>query len=170
MSCPVICPREQVSNDEVSPGPIDADESILRAVFPSDRGTQGIKRSVIPRSQLWEGRLSVWRLSQRVGFSVEQLVAMLEPRAVRGNGETFDQLRACHASTLREFQVNNARAVCLVDECTIDTEGNKHPAHAHIAICEVLRKSITRGDDTVIAIQEGLKLLFEPTTVWQRAN
>jgi hypothetical protein len=170
MSCPVICPREEVSRDEVSPGPIGADESILRALFPSDRSAQGIKRSVIPISHLWDGRLSVWRLSPRVGLSLNELVAVLEPRLVRGNGEKFDELRATLASTLRKFQANDTRAVCLLDECTIDNEGNKHPAHANIAICDVLRKTIAKGDDTVIAIQEGLKLLFEPMTVWQRPN
>jgi hypothetical protein len=101
---------------------------------------------------------------------VEELAAFLEPRMVRA-GEQFDELRATHASSLREFRVNqtNARAVSLLDECTMDREGNKHRAHAHIAICEVLRKTIEKGDDTFIAIQEGLKLRFEPQ-VWRRAN
>jgi hypothetical protein len=89
---------------------------------------------------------------------------------VRGNGEQFDELRATRASTLREFRVNDARAVSLLDECTMDREGNKHSAHAHIAICEILQKTMDKGDDTFIAIQEGLKLLFEPTQVWHRAN
>jgi hypothetical protein len=179
MSCPLICSREAVSCDVASPGPVGSNELILRALFPSDKGAKGIKRSVIPPSQLWAGQISVWRLSALVGLSLNQLLAVLEPRLIRGNGEKFDELRGTPASTIRELTANgSSRSVCLLDECTIDAQGNKHPAHAHIALCEIVKGTIVNGaersyrdDDTFIAIQEGLKSLIELTPrVWQHPN
>jgi hypothetical protein len=169
MPCPAICPREQVSRDDASPGPVGSDEMICRGVFPSDRTSSGVKKSAIRAGHLWSGELSVWRVSERAGLDINGLVAVLDPLMVRADGEKFDQLRGTPAISIRNFSVGEVplRACSLLDECTMDNAGTKHRAHAHIAICRELRSIIQKGDDTFLAIQEGLKLLFEPT-VWQR--
>ncbi|NWG26608.1 MAG: hypothetical protein HXY30_19685 [Pseudorhodoplanes sp.] len=103
-------------------------------------------------------------------MTIEQLAALLDPIMVRGSGEKFDEIRGVAAKEIRRFEVSDRRAVSLLDECVMDRNGNRHPAHAHIAICEAVKAAIHRDDDTFIAIQEGLKLLFEPGIHWQRTN
>jgi hypothetical protein len=170
MTCAAICPREVTSRDEASPGVIGSDETICRSLYPSDRNTGGVKRSAIPASHLWDGTVSVWRVSALSGLTVTQLADLLDHIMVRDSGEKFDQIRAVVASSIRSFSVNDVRACSLLDECTMNRSGDKHPAHAHIAICEVLRQQIARNDETFRAVQEGIKLLFEPNQVWARGN
>lgn len=169
MPCLPICHRERATRDPASPGVIDSAETICRSVYPSDRKGDGVKRSAIPASQLWAGQISVWRLSNN--FSVPQLVELLEPIMVRNTGEKFDQIRAIRAGVIREFLVGDVRACSLLDECTMNHAGDKHPAHAQIAICEYLQQAISRDHPTFLAIQEGLKLIFERSpTAWYRPN
>jgi hypothetical protein len=69
-----------------------------------------------------------------------------------------------------EYQVNDQRGFSVLDQCDLDDDGNKHRAHAHIAICERLKATISREDDIFVGLQEWLKLLFEQNPpIWQRA-
>jgi hypothetical protein len=169
MRCAPICDREAVSRDpEISPGVVLSDERIHRGVFPSQiKG--GLKSSAVTASHLWNGKLSVWRLGEVVALELNQLIELLEPLMVRSNGEKFGQLRPASVATIRDYQVNEERGFSVLDECDLDDLGNKHPAHAHIAICERLRAKISQEDETFAGLQEWLKLLFEKSApVWER--
>lgn len=170
MPCPPICPREQVPRDPESLGVVGTEESIYRGVFPSDRNKAGVKRSAIAAGQLWEGQISVWRACPLVGTTLNELKVLLEPQLVRPKGERYDQLRCIPVAKIREHQVDGERSFSLLDDCEFDNFGNKHPAHAQIAICERIKQRLAdRADDTFIALQEGLKLLVEGgALVWQR--
>ncbi|MDI2109515.1 MULTISPECIES: hypothetical protein [Bradyrhizobium] len=169
MVCPPVCPREQTPRDPDSLGVIGSEESIYRGVFPSDRNKAGVKRSAIAAKQLWNGQISVWRACPLVETSLDQLVALLEPLLVRPKGEKYDHLKSVPASLIRAHQVDGERSFHLLDECEYDDHGNKHPAHAQIAICEHLKQKITESDDIFIALREGLKLLVETGHLaWQR--
>jgi hypothetical protein len=172
MPCPAICPREQMRRDPDSLGPV-GDEPIHRGFFPADRAAGTIKRNAIRAKHLWDGQLSVWRACQTVNTTVEELVAFIEPLMVLGNGERFDELKQIPSQLIRSHQVDgtNERSFSILDECVYDRQGHKHPAHAHIAICEHLKAKITFKDETFFALQEGLKLLFEHGgTVWTRTT
>jgi hypothetical protein len=166
------CPREQMSQDEVSPGVIGDDELICRALYPSDTKAGIVKSSAIPASQLWAGQLSVWRVSHLSGLTVEGLAELLNPRMHRRD-ETFDEIRGTPARQISNFKVEGTpeRAFSLLDECTMDNESNKHPAHAHIAICREQIQNLQRGDEIFIGLHEGLKLIFKAAqSIWRRAN
>ncbi|MGY4237294.1 hypothetical protein ACVIIW_006241 [Bradyrhizobium sp. USDA 4449] len=144
-------------------------EHIHRGVFPSQI-KEGLKSSVVTASHLWNGQLSVWRLGEAVSLDLQQLVALLEPLMVRSNGEKFNQLRPASVSTIRDYQINDERGFSVLDECDLDDDGTKHPAHAHIAICERLKEKIDREDEVFAGLQEWLKLLFERNApIWERA-
>ncbi|WP_407194399.1 hypothetical protein [Bradyrhizobium sp. STM 3566] len=88
---------------------------------------------------------------------------------VRPNGEQFHQLRPASVAAIRAYEVNDERGFSVLDECDLDDQGSKHPAHAHIAICERLREKITRDDEVFAGLQEWLKLLFEKSPpIWER--
>jgi hypothetical protein len=145
------------------------DELICRGLYPSDKKAGRIKPSSVPASHLWAGKLSVWRVSDVSGLTVDGLVQVLEPLMQRQDGERFDEIRATQARVIRRFTVEGTaeRAFSLLDECTKDRLGNKHPAHAHIAICQAQILTMTKGDEVFTGLQEGLKLLFD-TTIWER--
>jgi hypothetical protein len=171
MQCPSICVREQHSRDPDSMGVIASDENVHRGFFPSDRTSGGVKASSITASHLWAGELSVWRICPLVNTTLDELITVLDPIMVRRTGEKFDQLYSTPAAAIRDHQIDgmNERSFSVLDECVIDNAGTKHPAHAHVAICERLKPKIALKDDTFIALQEGLKLLFEAgQQVWQR--
>jgi hypothetical protein len=171
MPCQPICNRETVSQDpEKSPGVVSSDELIHRAIYPSNRSATGIRRGAIAASHLWGGQLSVWSLGPVVTLELSDLVELLDPLMIRSNGERFDQIRSALTGTIRAYQINDQRGFSVVDECDLDEVGTKHRAHAHIAICERLKATITQGDDTFLGLQEWLKLLFEGAApIWQRA-
>lgn len=171
MRCPDICIREQQPRDPASLGVVASNEDIYRGFFPSDRNTSGVKPSAISAQRLWDGELSVWRSCELVGLNVQQLVAFIEPLMVRGKGERFDELRAAPAAEIRNHEVEGVgqRSFSILDDCVYDNAGNKHPAHAHIAICERLKAEIQFKDVTFLALQAGLKLLFESGhEAWRR--
>jgi hypothetical protein len=172
MPCPPVCPREITPRDEASPGVIGPDEDICRAYFASDRNKTTVKRSAIRAKDLWAGELSVWRVSALVNCTVEQIVEFIDPLVVRSDDEHFSILGAVKASVLREHRIDGVdeRSFSVLDECEIDDAGNKHIAHAHIAICDHLKANITRGDQTFIALQDALNLLFKPgNPLWSRS-
>jgi hypothetical protein len=171
MRCPPICPREASPRDPDSRGVVETAENIYRGFFPSDRGVSGIRVSAITAAHLWAGELSVWRVCVLVNTTLDQLLAVLEPLMIRRSGEKFDQLKTTPAALIRSHEVDGSdeRSFSILDECVYDDQGNKHPAHAHIAICDRLKAKIEFKDETFLALQEGLKLLFEQgQQAWQR--
>ncbi|RXH15151.1 hypothetical protein EAS54_18870 [Bradyrhizobium guangzhouense] len=147
-------------------------EEIHRGIFPSQIKKGGLlKSSVVTASHLWNGQLSVWRLGTVVSLELDALIEVLEPLMIRANGERFSQLRPASVSVIRNYQVDDERAFSVLDECDLDDKGNKHRAHAHVAICEKLKAKIASVEEEKFnALQEWLKLVLEQRTpVWQRA-
>jgi hypothetical protein len=148
-----------------------SDENVYRGVFPSDRKNSTVKRSAVAARHLWTDELSVWGACSLVGTSLEELIAFIDPLMVRPRGERFDELRFAPASLIRDHEVDGKgeRSFSILDECTYNDQGDKHPAHAHIAICERLKAQNTFQDETFLALQEALKLLLaQGTLVWRR--
>jgi len=55
-----------------------------------------------------------------------------------------------------------------VDECECDAEGNKHPAHAHIALCKFQKADgITMEDAPFIDAHRALIETFKRRWVWR---
>ena len=175
-SCSEACPRETVSADDASPGPIEKDEVICRGAFHAEPPVNSlhfnkdgaVKIAVIRNADLRHGTLSVWRASNKVGLSVDdvaQLVATYGP-----NNQSLMQVLGVEASHIRSSRitVSSGRIYCIVDECETDDLGNKHPAHAHISLC---RKLFPVAPDQVdlafIQAREHLYLLFSKSVVWK---
>lgn len=142
MTCPDICPLEQATRDTASPGPVGAGELIARAAFSPSAGEaqkRKIRTGLVARRDLFADQLSVWRLA---GVSPLIPLSDLIDRMIaeQGDRRLFAVVWA-EASQIRKLQrpSDGSRALCLLDECTCDQVGGKHPAHAHIAICQSIR-------------------------------
>jgi hypothetical protein len=181
ITCHVQCPRELQQHDPVSVGTIVDDESICRGVYPSDKKNGHVKLSFIPPSHLLRGELSVWRVSARAKITIDDLAKILDPMA-RSSGEKIEEIRICLAKTIREYRLNDEteRSFCIVDECDIDDKGGKHPAHAHIKICQTKSRYLEQLDisepdieqlraEIISGMREGLKLIFE-TIGWSKSS
>lgn len=125
-----------MQQDEVSLGPIADDETIVRGALDPrhwNAKDRKIKAAVIRKKDLFSGNLSVWRVEPH-GISLAELVERL--------GAVPEQRLAAlcgiSARDIRSIEASGARAFSVVDECDCDRDGNKHPAHAHIALCKSL--------------------------------
>ncbi len=151
------CAREEVTQDPHSPGPVRNVERIARGAYSPNHGnprTGNIKPSVIPRNDLLEDRLSVWRLEHEgVGVSPADLINILN--ANPEENKTLFMLLWATAKSIREIKYSeqNLAALCVLDECDTDFEGGKHSAHAHIALTTTLKALTEASPDAEDFVQ-----------------
>lgn len=168
--CPAVCPREEISQDELSPGIIAADELIGRGAFDPSHGnarTGKIRQCLIPKAHLYGGKASVWRVGG-VGISIENLVTYL----TASREDPLFAILAARADDIRAIRLagTEKRAFSLVDECECDAEGNKHPAHAHIALCQVQQSAGLSADSPAfIDAHRALIETMKRTWIWPAA-
>lgn len=138
--CAEPCPAEAFSRDPgVSPGPVENDETLCRGAFDPmhyDRKGVKIQPSVLRKRDLAQGQLSVYRESDRVSFSHDQVTDQI--RRTGPSDQVLKQILSARASDVRAVRSPgvDGRSVCVRDDCDCDASGNKHHAHAHIALCE----------------------------------
>lgn len=172
MPCPSRCERECASQDNngVSPGPIYNNERIARAGFHNksvNQNSGNIRKSLIDKSGLFASQLSVWRLSARAQMQAENLVDILKARNDLP-GELCSIL-SCRTSDIKAIidPHSEGRALCVVDECECDQDGNHHPAHAHIALCNIIRSTnIEKTSANFQQIVDDLHLCFIDRLEW----
>lgn len=169
--CSAGCPREAISQDNVSIGTISDDESIARGAYDPSHGnakTYNIKGQLIPVKDVIAGTGSVYRLAPR-GVAVADLIKILEDG--RPDQNLF-AVTAVPAAKIRGIEwPEGGRAFCVVDECDSDRLGNKHPAHAHIALCRNLATAdLDRTDPNIVQVYRDLMNLFRSSQshVWNR--
>lgn len=125
-----------MQQDPISLGIIQNTETIVRAAFDPSSGnakTGNIKAAIIPKNDLLTGNFSVWRI-EPLGIPCDELFGRLDIR----EGQSLFALCGVPAGVLRSMRFGEHRALSVVDECECDQLGNKHPAHAHIALCKNL--------------------------------
>lgn len=136
--CAANCPIEAVTRDPgVSPGPVQDHEALSRGLYAPSHGKPGnIKNSHLPKKDLAARKLSVWRLSDVSGLDVDRLREMLLGNQQFG---TLFAIASVNTRAVRDYnnEHKDGRILCIRDECDVDHAGNKHPAHAHIALCDV---------------------------------
>lgn len=169
-SCSDGCPKEALSIDVRSVGVIEDDELICRASYDPMHYPRGrLQNSFVKAVDLFNGQLSVWRASAKTGLSpsdVAQIVAHSGPP-----DNTLKAMHAVPAGLIRSERALNStgRLFCVVDETDIDDQGGSHPAHAHIAICEVQMATIDSRENVLFeyAKQRLIFLLKQPeANIW----
>lgn len=165
MTCPQICPREAASQDDFSPGLVESTETLARGAYDPQHGSFGkanIRLALIQKKALAASELSVWRMSDKApGIRLGRLKAIL--RIAGGNQRRLFAVTMAPAGAVREITLSTTgnRALCVVDECICDAAGNKHPAHAHIALCQDLAgKGLTSESVEIVELQQKLRHLF----------
>lgn len=167
--CAQDCPREASQQDSASDGPVGATEVIARGLYEPSHGSVKkfkIRPSAVPAAHLVAGELSVWRISLD-GFDTADLRARLE-----ADKPGLFGILGVKASDVRKIPYGSSghRAFCVVDECECDAEGNKHPKHAHIALCKGLAADGAGPEaDDFIAAHRDLSELFKAMRLWQAA-
>lgn len=165
--CSSGCPRELVQQDPISLGVIENDETIVRGAFDPRNGnarTGNIKSAIIPKDDLLSGNLSVWRLAPQ-GIDREDLINRLDVI----EGQSLFALCGVNAGDLRSIRIGSRRAISVVDECDCDQDGNKHEAHAHIALCKSLvQDGITKEDPHFEQIRTELHGRLKKSKIWEK--
>lgn len=158
LGCAEVCPREQVQADLASLGIIGDDEPIARgAYYPSHIKSGKITNQLMKPADVHGGHCSVWRLK-----SGSMTVEMVVPILVEGRSNPLHKIVTVPASKIRELKLaDGRRAFCVVDECECDQQGNKHEAHAHIALCANARAAGLKQDDEIfVQAYRSLVLMF----------
>jgi hypothetical protein len=158
-----------VQQDQVSLGVIDGDEIIVRGALDPrhlNKSRTKVRAAIIQSDHLLAGQLSVWRMGP-VGIKCDELVARLSDVP----GQSLFALYGVPASAIRSISVEGGvRALSVVDECECDAEGNKHEAHAHIAICKgLIEQGMTKVDKEFEQIKTDLYGMLKQRPVWERA-
>lgn len=163
--CSSGCPRELVQQDPVSLGVIDDQEIIVRGAFDPRSGnakTRNIKAAIIPKEDLLSGTFSVWRL-EPPGISCSDLIQTLDVIP----DQSLFALCGLSAKEIRSVKAGAVRALSVVDECECDREGNKHKAHAHIAICKsLLAQGIHKDHPDFEQARTELHAKFKGSEIW----
>jgi hypothetical protein len=167
VDCVDNCPREAMAMYAAdSAGIVDDEEQICRGAFEGNYSAQGeLRINLIAESQLLTGQVSVYRASAKAQFSVGDIADQLK----QTNQNTLKEIYAATAAQIRALTIERVpgRILCIVDDCVIDRAGNKHRAHAHILLCEVLTNNgLTKGDERLVSIRNKLRLLLGKTKVW----
>jgi hypothetical protein len=156
-----------VQQDQDSLGIITDDEVIVRGAFDprsAKAATGNIRSSIIPKEHLLTGQLSVWRLDPP-GIAINDLAARLDSIP----GQSLYALCGLPAGTIRSISRDSDRAFSVVDECECDQEGNKHPAHAHIALCKSLvAQGLGKDHPDFEQVRTELYFKLKSSLVWER--
>jgi hypothetical protein len=106
-----------------------------------------VKNSIVKNSDLLAGRLSIWRLSKLAGTDLATVEEQLLEHAPEG--QELSEALCTRAGEIRAIRIAQraGQSLCVLDECEVDEEGNAHPAHAHIALCEQILKVVSGRDD-----------------------
>jgi hypothetical protein len=166
MVCEVECPLEQVSRDPASPGVVEDHEVVCRGAFGkrAHYNSLGVKPNFIRDRDLLLGELSVWRLSFA---DISEIRNELDKRPPEGN--TLWDIFGINASSIRAIRVPSweGRVISVLDDCRVDTEGGKHPAHAALAICQSLNLGPEdKSSPLYVEIRDELARLFKSTVHW----
>lgn len=171
MTCPIPCPFEATTQDALSPGPVANDEAIARGAYDPSQGnakTGNIKLGVVARKDLLANQLSVWRLAgDPPRITIDDLATRLQARTDLG---TLFAIVSTEAETIRSLRspTTGGRAFCVRDECDCDQNGNKHPAHAHVAICNSARgPGFSVESPDFVQIHRDLAHAFKANKVWE---
>jgi hypothetical protein len=171
--CALACALEGQQQDPHSIGIISNDEPIARGAYDPSHGkaaTLNISNGIITNKDLIAGTVSVYRISPQ-GISVDDLIPLL--KGARKDANLF-AISAASAAKIRAIKRDNGdRALCVLDECDCDQEGNKHTAHAHISLCRrYAANGVDQNDPEYAQIKRDLLDLFRPKTsiVWSEVK
>ncbi len=161
--CSSQCRYEAESCDpDCSPGPVEDNEFLCRGAFnPRHFKKDKLQPSFIPKKELAESRLSVYRESNKVAFSREAVIDQI--RKTGSADQSLESVLSAEVLRIRAISAPGVtgRALCVRDECECDREGSKHPAHAHIAICEMsFPAPVDQQTDIFLQIWRDLVTLF----------
>lgn len=166
--CSKPCELETVSQDpEFSPGPVQDHEPLSRGLFDPSHGKPGnIRNTHLPKKDLLARKLSVWRTSDVTSFTIHDLRTRL---ASGDNGGALFAIASVQTGDVRDHRIhdNPDRVLCVRDECDVDHEGNKHPAHAHIALCNSrFPDPVDVSSEDFVQTWRDLCLMFKNNQVW----
>lgn len=170
-ACDRACPHECKPRHPISPGTVDDVETICRGASEPMHYNKGkIKNSVIKNSDLLTGALSVWRVSERSGATMQEVVQQIQSSVPQPN--QLKELLGAAAGAIRAIGTGAGapRALCILDDCAINAKGDAHPAHAHIALCERLTRSgISKDHEEFQSIKRDLLTLWKKSPrVWPK--
>lgn len=156
-----------MQQDPISLGVIEDDETIVRGAFDPRSGnarTGLIKSAIIPKPDLLSGNFSVWRIEPN-GISCDRLITHLD----KIPDQSLFVLCAIAARDLRSMKIGSDRALSVVDECDCDQVGNKHEAHAHIALCKGLAaQGIGKDHPDFEQLRQELHVMFKDGIIWEK--
>jgi hypothetical protein len=156
-----------VQQDPISLGVIDDDETIVRGAFDPRSGnarTRLVKSAIIPKPDLLSGNFSVWRIEPE-GISCDRLISRLDVIP----GQSLFALCAIAARDLRAMKIGSERALSVVDECECDQAGNKHEAHAHIALCKgLVAQGVGKDHPDFEQLRLELHVMFKDGVIWEK--
>jgi hypothetical protein len=127
-----------------------------------------IQKSFIKKKHLVARELSVWRIPD---VNIEVLAELAAKLPAPAN-DAVESLHAAQAADVRALKKNDGtRAFSVIDDTTIDAEGNKDAQHCVIAPCREWNLDQETEEGQVIAIDlvNKLYLLFKDSIVWQRS-
>lgn len=161
-ACP-LADHCQVERDHIgdgSPGPVESDERLLRALIePQHFNRRGkVKAAFIKEGDFQIGQVSVWRralLAEAVG---EDLAAHF--RAIGPQNGTLVDVLGPSARAIRSAQLNGQRAFCILDD-TVAGPGHDAYRHAHasIRLCDALENYL-RSEPLRTLARETLRDVF----------
>lgn len=171
MSCATNCASEQVSQDEVSPGPVGDLEYVCRAAYGKKmhyNASGRLRPSFVKNNDLLSGSLSVWR---RHSGSEEELTTIrgIVSGYAPAESSLYDMFGALAKDirAVRSAQKPDTQALHVYDDCRTDNNGGKHPNHAVIAICSDCDPSALSSESLLyIEIRDELVKLLKQTVVW----
>lgn len=151
--CLGACPLEAAQQDSRSVGVVEDAEIILRAAYDPLHFKKGkLQSSIVRAGDLFAGKLSVWRVSEKAEFTLADGVATCRSKAPAG--QAVAEVRGLVVKEVRDARRPEikGRLFCVVDETDTDTSGGSHPAHAHIRVCASLMKGIEDREDAAFQI------------------
>jgi hypothetical protein len=166
MTCEQECPLEQETQDDVSPGVVQDEETLCRGAFgkKAHYNSSGVKPALIRDRDFLAGELSVWRLGVATLDEVVEQIGK-QPPPENALWDVF----GITASAVRAIRVPGraGRVVSVIDDCRVDDAGGKHPAHAVLAVCRSLNLSLAdKGSPSYVEIREELYRLLILSVVW----
>lgn len=167
IGCEDQCPREMNQQDLRSVGVVEDIEVICRAAYdPIAFNKSGnISAAIIRSRDLFDGELSIWRISAKAKTTLDGIVAICEKNVPQNN--ELREVRGITAGQIRNERRPeiDGQLFCVVDETQTDDHDGSHPAHGHIKICSQIMSEIDTADHpTYRLIKETLTILFKKET------